>query len=271
MDNNEIKIGLVAVGYQCDKYLRQVLAPWVSLKCGVWDEDLGVQVERPKLNIKICCTTALFKEYNEMGHQYDNERTESILSDYKKSGAIDEFIVVKDPIVDHQSRNYCLDYFRQFDIDLFWQLDLLDEIYTQEDILSILGFVRENRLIEWYRINFKNYVGDTKHYIEGFNPPRIHWAKRHGGISRWHWDNNVTYNNGRRDTSYPHLIVPPNIACVKHYSWCGSDQFLKNKINYQKKCLGTCSYLWDERKGLVFNQEYYNKTRQLVPELKIDE
>ncbi len=260
-----IRIGVIAVGYQCAEQFRAVMSPWAALRCGVYDEDVGVRVQEPQLDIKICCTTALFKEHHDAGFTYDNKPTEDILEQYKAGGVLDEYVVVREPIVDYVSRNHCLDYLGQFDIDLYWQLDLFDEYYTQSDILKILAFIQRNSLVDWYRVNFKNYVGDEKHYVEGFAPPRIHWAKRNGGVNRFYWDNELNYKNGKRAEQCSSLTIPESVAQVRHLSWCGSPEFLKRKIAYQHRCLGHCSYRWDETKGLVLDESYYNKTGETKP------
>lgn len=260
MFNSKIKIGVVAVGYQCEQYLDKVLEPWINLKLKSTD-----------LDIKICATTALFKEKHELGFKYDNKTTEDILSNYKKNKCIDEFVVVKEPILDFESRNYCWRYLCDFDLDLTWQLDLFDELYTEENIFRILTYIKNNEFVDWYRVNFKNYIGDTKHYIEGFAPPRIHWVNRNGGIDKWYWDNNLQYKNKKRDIEVTSVTIPKHIAMVKHYSWCGSAEFLKAKIAYQKKAINCCSYEYSEEKGLIFDKFYYNRINEDPPKVFFEE
>lgn len=264
-----LKIGVIAVGYNCDKFFPQVLAAWSYLKKGLVSEWGQRLVEPdPRFDIKIAFTTALFKEYAELGGTYQNEATEKYLKTFVDSGVIDSASIVKTPIVDFQARNVAWNYLKQFDLDLVWQLDA-DEIYAVSDILNALEFIQKNPWVDWYRVNFKNFVGDTQHYIEGFCPPRIHWVKKNGGLKEWYWDNDVIYANGRKSVECSNLAIPPNKTFVPHFSWCGSDDFLEKKVKYQHKVLGCCSYrINPETRKLEFDKDYFAKIGAPVPELK---
>jgi hypothetical protein len=244
-----LKIGIIAVGYQ-SKYIISSLAPWLELKYNT------KKYTNLDLDIKICTCSALFKERWEAGETYNNDKNDEYLLNNK---LIDKHIIVKHPIIDFESRNYCLEYLRQFNLDLIWQLDFGDEIYSINQIINIIKFINKNKFVDWFYINFKNFIGDENHYVEGFAPPRIHWFNKHGGVNKFVWDNDLVYIDGihSNDSKISKLIIPKNIAHVIHYSWCGDKEFLIKKIEYQKKCLGTCSYQWNYNENKIeFNKDY---------------
>lgn len=265
-----LKIGIIAVGYQSE-FLSSSLAPWILLKCGGCDDN-GIRIEPDSsLDIKICTVSALFKERWDMGEQYSNNKDEEMLNLLKNKGCIDKCIFVKHPIIDFESRNYSWNYLKQFDLDLIWQLDFGDEIYSIEQIKNIITFVNKNKLIDWFKVNFKNYVGTQKTYINGFCPPRIHWVNKNGGIDKFVWDNDLIYKNSKHANQCSNIAIPKNIAHVAHYSWCGSSEFLKKKIEYQHRCLGTCSYKWDNlTNSITFNLDFFKKNNIAIPELLSD-
>ncbi len=275
---SKLKIGVIAVGYDCPR-LNESLSAWVALKCGIRGTKLEYIIPpNPDYDFKIVCTTALFKEYAELGAKYDNDRTERTLLAYEESGGIDKAIIVKEPISDFESRNYCWKALQEMDLDLdlIFQIDLYDEFYTSSEIVNCLEFVKKNPLVDWFGVNFKNYVRDERHWIDGFCPPRIHWVKKHGGIDRFFHDNDLIYKNlldGRPKSSLEcsRLEIPRAIAHVRHLSWCGPKEYLKKKIDYQMKALGTCSYVWDDLNNrLAFRREYYLQRGINPPEINED-
>lgn len=258
-----IKIGIIAVGYQSE-WIKHSLAPWILLKKG------GENTEPDKdIELYISCTAALFKQRQEAGETYNNTENERYLETLLSNKCIDNLNIIKDPILDFESRNYCLDYLRNHDLDLIWQLDFGDEIYSVDNIKNIISYIKKNQYYDWYKIFFKNFVGDTKHYVDNFCPPRIHWIKKNGGVDKFVWDNDLRYKNGKHSNEVAKIAIPKNIAQITHYSWCGSPEFLQKKIQYQLKTLGVCSYLWDDKQQCIaFNPEYYKKIGQPIPELK---
>lgn len=251
------KIGIIAVGYQC-KNLKEILDPWFKLK------------ELYRNNIYISITTALFKEYWELGKQYENQEMENICKDFLNQKKIDYFNSIHTPILDFESRNICWQDLKDKNLDIVWQLDISDEYYSLDEILNTINWIQNNSLYDTYRINFKNYFGElnSKKYILDFNPPRINWVKKFGNIRRWYWDNWIEYNNGNKSENSSQSTVPITICNPKHLSWVGDKDFLVNKINYQQKALGCCSYQWDyENNNLKFDLNYYRKYNKEIPEI----
>lgn len=103
--------------------------------------------------------------------------------------------------------------------------------------------------------------------------------KRYGGINRFYFDSDFTYNDPSVDYSNTTLI-PRNIAFVEHYSWISDDPRTKIKIAYQNRryCGPSgdfpenlrCSYKWDtEKDKLDFNPDFWNfDWRKQVPMLR---
>ncbi len=266
-----MNILVIAVGYQCPR-LNEVLAPWVSLKCGIYDEKGLEVVPKSKHDFVISCTAALFKERRDMGEVYSNQRNEDILSSYLASGAIDAFAIERDAgILDFEARNLAWQAAKKIKMPeptLVWQLDLGDEFYSMSEITRILDYIEENRYADWYAINFKNYINTTQTYVKGFCPPRINWYSRHGGIEKWCWDNDVVYKNGCKTSVASRQVIPPSVAFVRHESWCGPKDYLKKKVAYQHRAIGCCSYRWsDEKDCLEHDSEYFAAIKQPIPEI----
>lgn len=243
-----MKIGLLTVCYKAEKYFSQAIKPWLELR------------NEGKLDLSISCFSALFKERWDLGETYNQPEFESmarlLLSDTR-----DDLLFSNDKnLLDFQARNLALQPLLSKRIDLLWQVDLADEIYTKDQILSILDFIDNEKWVDWYKVRFKNYFNDEKHYVKGFMPPRIHWNTRRGGINSFYWDNNIQFKDGMRDEGCAHAIIPEKVALVKHYSWNGTPEFLRNKVAYQHKAIGTCSYKFDDQANkLVLDLNYYSK------------
>lgn len=247
-----MKIGIIGVGYQCEK-ISEKLSPFFS----------------SSVQFYTWITSALFKENQDLGKTYENAKMEKELVLLQESKLIDGFSIVKDPILDFESRNECFNNLRQHDLDLVWQLDLFDEFYTPQEVLKTIGFIKNNPYYDSYHVNFKNYIGkNADRYVLDFAPPRINWVKKNGGLKSWYWDNFVEFNNGAKSQNLSKIIIPKNICNPKHLSWVGSEEFLKNKIAYQHKALGHCSYVWNEEKNDIdFDKSYYKKIGLAMPEV----
>jgi hypothetical protein len=266
-----MRIGLIFIAYQNSDYLNSVLAPWKIIKHGLFDDN-GLIVEPPNKNIdlKICAISALFKEYADLGHVYDNEQTEQILKLHEESGSIDKYIIINDkPILDYQSRVAAWDYLKQFDVDYVWQLDA-DEFYDRSQILKAINYIQRNPEVDFFRINFKNYIGDIKDrtYVDDFKPVRIINNKNRGGINNFYFDNDIEFNDKTRTPHCAGLTIPKIIIFPEHHTWVGPKEKLIKKIEYQHRAIGTCSYKWsNELNKLTFDENYYIKYGISKPEV----
>ncbi|MEK6879176.1 MAG: hypothetical protein AABY22_06180 [Nanoarchaeota archaeon] len=266
---SKLRLGIVAVGYQCLR-LCETLAPFVTLKCGVYDQDKGQYIlePHPELDIKIAVCAGLFKERWDAGEVYDNELNGNLLKAYEESGAIDKFIEVKEPILDFESRNYCWNYLQQFKPEVVMQSDIYDEFYTTLEIVKIINFVKNNPLVDTFHVRFRNYFGvdKPKKYVLDFCPPRINWNNRRGGIKRFYWDNFLEYESGQQSQVLSKMDIPVSVARPTHLSWVGSLEFLQKKRNYQIKALGHCSYCFKDGE-IIIDEEYYKKLGIPLPEI----
>lgn len=257
-------IAVIAVGYQCQN-LTETLAPWLGVK------NLRSQGD---IEFKICCVSALFKERWERGEFYENKENADYLNSLKKEGLIDEFIEIKKPILDYESRVAAWNYLKAEDIDFIWEFDMLDEYYSFNEIIKTCQWIKENNLYDFYRINFKNYFGklEDKTYVLDFEPVRILNNKRRKGVRNFYFDNDVEFNDGKRTPFVAGKTIPTSICHPKHLSWVGDENFLKAKIDYQKAAINTCSWRFcEEAKSLLLSKDYYNKINKPLPEILKDE
>ena len=89
-------------------------------------------------------------------------------------------------------------------------------------------------------------------------------------IDRFYYENDLIYKNAQGEMDYKSLSsreIPNSLAFIKHYSWCGTPEFLQRKIQYQNLHYGgICSYKFQDGQ-LVFNDEYYSKLNLPKPEI----
>jgi hypothetical protein len=270
-----VKVGVIAVGYKCEGHFMNALAPFVSMKHGVRSEHTNLLVTPPSEHeIYISVTTALFKEYADLGDIYDNGPTEDLIFKYTESKSIDDFNIIRNPpILDFQSRSASLRFLKEKNVDVIWQLDLLDEWYTRKEIEQTLDYIQEENLYDYYKLPFKNYFGKSheRKYVANFCPVRIIWNNKNGGIKDFYWDNDIEFNNGKKTPFCAGKAVPSSICNPKHYSWIGNKETLQKKIAYQHKAINCCSYRWNEETdSLEFDHSYYARTGQPQPEVFYD-
>jgi len=261
-----MKIGVLFTCYNCDSYVDESLSAWLKLK-GEFD-------------IVIAANSGMFKEYNTLGIPDRNQTTRQKLLDKKL-----DFLVTttgNNLLDEDYSRDVCLDYLnggrwkRNDGCDLLFVIDG-DEIYTEENIRNILDFVMKNPDHQGYRVNYRNHTfrkGTFMYYAHD----RVFWMKRHGGISRFYFDNQfeyVNHANGTEDIRFTDsLFVPPSVAFMDHYSWLSNDTRTDDKIQYQNFRYGginndvpqnaRCSYIRTGEK-LEFNPDYFSYRSLEIP------
>lgn len=277
MINNNLKIGIVYCCYGNPEYIHDCIKPWLSLK-----EDL--------FNIKIAAVNGQFKEYHEMAVEDSNLETELILNQLQKSGEID-YLYIQNPAnyfdefkiyeTEAQIRDKALQFLLKEKCDVIWLLDN-DEFYTEEQIENIIKYINlgSNSFESWFSIPFKNYILDGQQYLKGFCPPRIFRVNPAGdliyNLECFYWDNDIRYTdpNGLKK-DYKELSgkrIPEKIldGGVKHLTWLHSNG--KNKVIYQNKHFGHCSYKWNEEKQeLEIDYDFYNKNGLDLPIIYKDE
>lgn len=264
-----MRIGILACLFDCAANLESVLRPWFDLNLQV----LGIE-------LKISAVSGMFKEYAELGYgenALDIETARELLC--HKKYPFDSLSLINDPysitdtnqlrfFSEAETRDFALRYLLSEKVDLVWLLDG-DEIYRARQIESIISYICKNGLADWYSITFKNYIFDGKVWLGGFHPPRIFWTNRRQGIRSLYSDNIILYCDGSRSVELSGMIIPQEIAHIKHLTWLHING--KKKYEYQMRHFGECSYVWNYKENkLEFNEEYYRKYGQQLPCLNYD-
>jgi hypothetical protein len=248
-----MKIGILLTIYNCDKYVNDCLNPWFKLK--------------DKYNFVFAVNSGMFADYQTLGLPFRNEKTLELLSEYEL-----DFQVTtkgKNLLFEDDSRNTCLNFLNKQDCDLIWYLDG-DETYTTDQIENILDFIHRNPSPDWYSVVFKNLT-IHEHLFQDYVHERIVWAKRYGGISSYYFDNQFTYKDGSKISSHPGIVIPKNLAYIKHYSWLTNDSRTKDKIIYQRlRYCGEdgqlpedcrCTFEWDNERDVLKFSDVFHKCR----------
>jgi hypothetical protein len=147
----------------------------------------------------------------------------------------------------------------------------IDEIWEPEEIKKLIKYVKNNELVDYFKINFKNYCIDYKTWVDDFIVPRVWFVNKNKGLKRFYQDELVEYEDGTRDVNRSHMTVPKHLIFPKHYSWVGTSDYLKRKLEFQRLRFGICSYSWDQvNDKLQLNDEFYNKFGVPKPSLNKD-
>jgi len=212
----------------------------------------------------ISAVSVPFKEYENMGIEEDS--TIPILQRELEDGAIDHLFTSPKHISEAEARNLALKPLLEEECDVICLIDA-DEMMTYKDLKNIFNYVEYSEFIDWWAISYKNYVGNG-YLEEAFTPPRIFKTKiRKGKLKEFYFDNDVIYDTKFGDVNYKTLsnkVIPKEIAWPDHYSWTNTEKN-KQKIEYQNAHFGLCSYKWED--GVVFNDEFYQKTGQVKPKI----
>lgn len=157
--------------------------------------------------------------------------------------------------------------------ELVWILDG-DEFYTEDQIRSILQYVRSKPFVDVFNIPFKNYILDGTQYIKGFCPPRIYRSTTN---SQWNFngfykDNDGKYLDGDCKEHFLNDVAQKNIpektvgGGVKHMTWLHANGEAKYK--YQMNWFGHCSYKWNEKdQKIELDKNYYKKYNIPIPKI----
>lgn len=263
-------LGIIYCCYGNPDYVSPCLEPWLKLK--------------EELNIKIAGVHGQFKEYHDLGMEDNDFDTYQRLVNLKFENKLDFLYCQKsfsfdiDQKIEYKTeaeiRDIGLKYLLGQNVEYVILLDN-DEFYTEQNIRNIVNYVDKNPFIDWFSINFKNYVFDGKCWIDGFCPPRIFKVdnSKHR-ISDIYWDNDINYRAKSTGDifsykSFSNKQISRNIAHIKHLTWLHTNG--KEKYEYQMKHFGHCGYKWNyETNTLEFNQEFHKKHGIPIPELNYD-
>lgn len=174
---------------------------------------------------------------------------------------------------EHEARNLCFPFNGE---ELVWIVDA-DEFYTVDQIKSIVQYVDSKPFIDVFKIKFKNYIFDGKHYILDFMPPRIYRSVTN---SQWDFGGFESHNDGFYYDSEANKhslndcavkIIPARTVDggIKHMTWLHTNG--KKKWQYQMDHYGHCSYTWDEHKQKIrLDENYYRKYNIPIPKIYKD-
>jgi hypothetical protein len=244
-----MKFGIIFCAYNEKKYVRQSL-------------DAFIEAQK-RHNIFITVSSIPFAEYRNTSFKDSEDGTVDIIQQYQDQGLINIAYFEPKFIYEFQARNLCLGHLLALDCDYVWIVDA-DELYSQKEIDNLISFVEFNNFIDYFKINFKNYVFDEKNWINETYLPRIFKTNTAGGLHSFYHDNDLKYNDGRIYKQLSELKVPNSVAFIKHMSWTNDKG--KRKVQYQIEHFGHCSYKWNEEKQtLEFNEQYYHNINESIP------
>ena len=168
-----MKIGIQILAYNCADTFEKLIRPWVKLKS--------------KYDIKIWVGSGQFKLYNEMGCENLNGDTIHLLDKLLLEGKID-FLFQPHPdnlLGDFDTRDKCIPWMRENDIDLMVQVDA-DEFY-EDQAEGYLEWIMNHQEYDCYNTFLKGVTPDNNGY---YNWERFSagWIKRNGGISHYYFD-----------------------------------------------------------------------------------
>lgn len=255
-----MKIGIQIITYNSADSFEKLIEPWLKLK--------------DRYDLKIWVGSGQFKIYHDMGCENLNGPTIQLLESMLGQGKID-YLFQPDPdnlLGDHTTRDKCIPWMREQDIDLMIQLDS-DEFYTEEEVNNYIEFIEQNPDYN-YKTVFNNLIGEGKSI--DWEKHTAWWIKRFGGISHYYYDAHWSYlgegnpigHKGEGNIEYrrpPSLTIPKELVNPQHYTWTndeniGGPSHVKEKIEYQKRYYNTgeCGYVWDENEQKVKTVEEMN-------------
>jgi hypothetical protein len=248
-----MKFSIIYCGYNNLEFTKKSLPVWIEAS--------------KKYDLRIAAVSVPFMEYKNIT-SYNDGTTE-----YIKQAARDKLIDVcfDNPIYlkEADARNLCLFYLMSHDCDYVFLADS-DEMYTVEEIGRIIEYVKTKPQIDCFEIQFKNYIFDGKSWIDGFHPFRIFKTSGQGGLSRFYWDNDVKFKNGKTQHDIERVIIPKDVAFIRHLTWLHSNG--KEKYEYHMKHFGLCSYNWNYNTNMLeLNEQYYISKKEKIPEIHKEE
>lgn len=254
------KIGVLYCGYNTEEYINSSLIPWIQAR----------ELKPANCEFLISAVSVPFLEYKDLKVKKDN--TQRDLESYKYNNNIDHLFISNDYYTEKDARNKALEPLLSAGCEAIWLVDS-DEAYSIYDIEKILNYVNLEKFISWFSVSYKNYVFNVNTYLKDpFTPPRIFRVNTNGyKLGGFYWDNDIAYFNGfTPNLSYkelPSKTIPSKIAFVPHFTWLSTEKN-KLKCEYQQKHFGHCGYKWNEVENkLEFNEEYYKKIGQQIPEI----
>ena len=255
------KWGVIFCGYRCADLLTESLAPW-----------LVARSQKPDGHQIVICAVSLPFEGFDNGPE---DGTSYMLNKALQTGEIDHLITGETPVKETEARGTALKWLISQGCDVIWQADG-DENPTLNEIRRTLEFISYRPAIPVFRGSLKNYVFNRQTYLtQPFTPYRAHRVYVGSFMANRFWDdNNILYvdPDGRKvkDIELATLTIPQSVAWVKHFSWISDDRS-RRKCKYQQVRWPSCSFRWNDVEGkLEWNEEYFKKLGQSLPEVMED-
>jgi hypothetical protein len=264
--SKNIKIGLLIANYNCGEYLQKCLEPWFQYK--------------EKYNLKISVVDGRFKNFGGPT-QNSNDGGLELLEKFHNEGKIDFLNKPNRDLEEFEARNIALKPLLESECNYICSWGT-DELAKLEELESIFDYVNKKQDIAVFHINYKNLVFDNKSYTDGFCPRRI-WKVESGGfrLKGFNYDDDCVYELAPtralyQDVNMPTIKIPKNVAFIRHETWLSNERS-KLKVEYQQKHFGPpkgagCSFKWNYIDNkLEWNLDYFHNTKQLIPEIFVDE
>ena len=142
-----MKIGIIFISYNNKEYLEKSLSSWILARLNKLDGHEFV----------ISAVSLPFEEYKDIEGFERDEETPKVLNNLILHEQIDYLTTFPEFIKEHEARTLGLG---PLLIDGCSHIILADgdEIPTQKDISNIIKFVENNKLIDWFKLCYKNYV-----------------------------------------------------------------------------------------------------------------
>lgn len=259
-----MKIGISSIGYDSKELVEKCFLSWNELKK---DKTIIPEIE----DVKICFGHGCFEETYNLGFPiYSTDGTLELIKEQKELGVIDDLLIYDTPQKEYQMWTNNFLELKKYDIDLLIMVNV-DEIWDLNEIKKMIRYIKNNDLVYYFKVNFKNYCIDYQTWVDDFIVPRIWFTKKNPKLKSFYKDDLVDFDDGSKDINRSHLTIPKNLIFPKHYSWVGSKEYLKRKLNFQSLRYGTCSYAWDENNNkLKLNEDFYLKYNLPKPKLNKD-
>ena len=239
-----MKIGIIYCGYNQLDNIKNTLTFWNNLKID-------------NVNFIVSVISVPFLEYKDIDVTLDN--SEQFINNLEKNN-IKTILLEPKFVKERVARTNCMESLINENLDFLWQVDS-DEYYTKENVENILNHLKVTNDFE-YSVNFKNYIFDGNHYLDDFCVPKINRVSGHKILS-FADDNQVVYRDFGMIRSIP---IPKDIALVKHLTWLHKNG--KQKVEYQLKHFGDCSYRWNNiTEELELDLDYYKRHGYRIPNI----
>lgn len=258
-----MKIGCLFCAYNCDHSIDEVLKPWLEVKRRATPDQFILSFSYGQFKESADLFGAATIEYPAW---YDRHKAN-----------VDHFQLLP-PLSEAENRNAALRPLLEAGCDLIMLVDAQDEYFTVAQIDEIFNRVHLEKFVSWFSVPYRNFVFDRNTYLaENFCPPRIFRTKTNGwNLIDFYWDNDIRMGSScfefnkscEKTCSYKDLPTKLiKVEPVRHDSWL-SNSISRGKVKYQMAHFGRSGFKWNEIEDrLEFNEEYYQKLGQKIPEV----